>query len=300
MDGLSLKDRYAKVFEELNRNASSSNVIDETNVYQEINPFARSMMDGMVRENLLPGSRLEGRENFREFFEQIRAGKRGLILSEHYSNIDLPCIVHLLEHDASDFCPVLAKDIVAIAGMKLNEEDYRVKLMAEAYTRIVIYPRRSLSAAAHTEKQEAAEARGRKINMAAMRVLDRVRKENRPVLVFPSGTRYRPGRPETKRGLRGIDSYLRLFDIMILVSINGQCLRFDPKNPEDMVCDQVFADKVIVAASPVIDCKDFRAAAFEQIADNAEIDPKQYTIDKIMQRLEEQHEAYEKIRMDNL
>jgi glycerol-3-phosphate O-acyltransferase len=298
MDGLSLKDRYGKIFEELNRYANSSNVIDETNVYQEINPVARNMLDGMVRENLLPGSRLEGRENFKEFFERIRAGRHGLILSEHYSNIDLPCIVYLLEHDQSDFGPALAKDIVAIAGMKLNESDYRVKLMAEAYTRIVIYPKRSLSSIANTEEQEAAEARGRKINMAAMRVLNQARKENRPVIVFPSGTRYRPGKPETKRGLRGIDSYLRLFDIMILISINGQCLRFDPKNPEDMVCDQMFADKVIVAASNVINCKDFRTAAFKECAGNAEIDPKQYTIDKIMKRLEEQHEAYEKIRLD--
>jgi glycerol-3-phosphate O-acyltransferase len=297
MDGLSLKDRYGKIFEELNCHANSSNVIDETNVYQEINPFARNMMDSMVRENLLPGSRLEGRENFEKFFEQIRAGKHGLILSEHYSNIDLPCIVHLLEHDQSDFGPALAKDIVAIAGMKLNENDYRVKLMAEAYTRIVIYPKRSLSAIANTEEQEAAETRGRKINMAAMRVLNQVRKENRPVIVFPSGTRYRPGKPETKRGLRGLDSYLRLFDIMILISINGQCLRFDPKNPEDMVCDQMFADKVIVAASPVINCKDFRTTALAEVEGNTEIDSKQYTIDKIMKRLEAQHEVYEKIRL---
>ena len=297
MDGLSLKKRYGKLFEELKRYARSSNIIDETNVYQEINPYARIMLDNMVRENLLPGSRLEGRENFQEFYEQIRAGKRGLILSEHYSNLDLPCIVYLLEHDASDFGPALAKGIVAIAGMKLNEEDYRVKSMAEAYTRIVIYPKRSFSALASAQEQEAEETRYRKINMAAMRVLDRVRKENRPVIVFPSGTRYRPGRPETKRGLRGIDSYLRLFDIMILISINGQCLRFDPENPEDMVCDQMFADKVIVSASSVINCKDFRTASFAEIAGNVEADPKQYTIDKIMAQLEEQHEAYEKIRL---
>ena len=59
-----------------------------------------------------------------------------------------------------------------------------------------------------------------------MRALDRVRKEGQAVLVFPSGTRYRPGKPETKKGVREIDSYIRLSDVMMLVSINGNCLRF--------------------------------------------------------------------------
>jgi glycerol-3-phosphate O-acyltransferase len=298
MDGLSLKERYGELFEKLKQHASTSNVIDETNVYQEMNPYARAILNGIVRENLLAGSRLEGRENFKEFFEQISAGKHGLILSEHYSNLDLPCIVYLLENDKSDFGSALGAGVVAIAGMKLNENDYRIKAFAEAYTRIVIYPQSSLSAAAAKEAQEAEEMRGRKINMAAMRVLDRVRKENRPVLVFPTGTRYRAGKPETKRGLRGIDSYLRLFDVMILISINGQCLRFDPENPEDMICDQMFADKVIAAASPVINCKNFRAAAFAEAAGNAEIDPKQYTVDTIMRQLEAQHEVYEKVRLE--
>jgi glycerol-3-phosphate O-acyltransferase len=84
---------------------------------------------------------------------------------------------------------------------------------------------------------------------------------------------------------------------MILISINGQCLRFDPENPDDMVCDKMFADKVIVAASSVINCKNFRSKALAEVADNAEIDSKQHTIDKIMNRLEVQHEAYEKIRL---
>ena len=38
-----------------------------------------------------------------------------------------------------------------------------------------------------------------------------LKKQGKIILVFPSGTRYRPGCPDTKRGLREIDSYLRLF-----------------------------------------------------------------------------------------
>jgi glycerol-3-phosphate O-acyltransferase len=298
MDGLSLRDRYGKVFAEIANRANTAATVDDTNVYQEINPYSRKMMDDMVSENLLPGSRLEGREHFEDFYRHIKAGKHGLILCEHYSNLDLPCIVYLLEHDNSEFGPAIARDLIAIAGMKLNEEDPRIKSMAEGYTRIVIYPKRSLTALSDSDR-EAEEARGRKINMAAMRALDTVRKAHKPVIVFPSGTRYRPGKPETKRGLRGIDSYLRLFDCMILLSLNGQCLRFDPDDSGSMVSDRVYADKVIVTASPVIDCKEFRDAAFAESADNPDLDQKQYTIDKLMQIIEDQHEQCEKIRLQD-
>jgi glycerol-3-phosphate O-acyltransferase len=295
MDGLSLRERYGSLFEDAGKHSIMPRVIDETNVYQEENPIARKAMDNLVRENLMSGSRIEGRENFESFYRQIKEGKHGIMFSEHYSNLDLPCLTYLLENDGSELCKALGSGVITIAGMKLNESDYRVKAMAEAYTRIVIYPQRSLSVL--TPEQEEEEARGRKINMAAMRALDKVRREGRPILVFPSGTRYRPGKPETKRGLRGVDSYLRLFDIMILVTINGQCLRFSPDNPEDMLSDQIFADKVIVAASPVIECKKFRNDAFAETAGNPDIDQKQYAVDKLTDTFETQHAHYEKIRL---
>jgi glycerol-3-phosphate O-acyltransferase len=84
--------------------------------------------------------------------------------------------------------------------------------------------------------------------------------------------------------------------MMILVSINGQCLRFNPDNPEDMISDQVFRDTVIVAASPVIDCKKFRKDALAEAEGKPDADPKQYVIDKLMNIIEAQHERYEKIR----
>jgi glycerol-3-phosphate O-acyltransferase len=87
-----------------------------------------------------------------------------------------------------------------------------------------------------------------------------VRKEGNAVLVFPSGTRYRPGKPETKRGVREIDSYIRLSDVMLLVSINGNCLRFSD-DPADMLGDICEPDRIVMTASPVIDCVAFREEA---------------------------------------
>ncbi|MDR0451747.1 MAG: 1-acyl-sn-glycerol-3-phosphate acyltransferase [Treponema sp.] len=292
MDGLSLKERYGHLFGQLSKLSHAPAKINEFNVYEEGNPNTRKMIDAIVKENLLPGSRLEGREHFADFLEQVKAGKRGLFMAEHYSNLDLPIIFYLLEHDEGDFGGQIARRIVAISGLKLNEHDPLVRAYTEAFTRIVIYPSRSLAKVTDPEEIN----RGKKINMAAMRAMDTTRRNKQIIAVFPSGTRYRPGKPETKRGVREMDSYLRIFDVMIFVSINGSCLRLSPDNPEDMLADQVFHDKVIVASSPVMECKPFRNAILASIDPASGIDQKQATVNRVMELLEEQHLKYEKIR----
>ncbi|MDR3284886.1 MAG: 1-acyl-sn-glycerol-3-phosphate acyltransferase [Treponema sp.] len=290
-NGLSLKERYGHLFGELTRLSRTADIVNETNVYQEANPGTRKIMDGMLKENLLSGSRLEGKEHFFEFYQAIKAGKRALILPEHYSNLDLPVLCYLLEHDGSEAGREIAQKLVAIAGMKLNEQNPMVKAWAEGFTRIVIFPSRGLSNASPEE-----QIRGKKINMAAMRALDTAKRRGQPVLMFPSGTRYRPGRPETKQGVREIDSYLRTFDVMILVSINGCCLRLTENEPGNMLADQVYRDKIIIAASPVMDCRAFRLSVLDSIAGDTTIDPKQAIAGKIMALLEAQHSHYETVR----
>jgi glycerol-3-phosphate O-acyltransferase len=292
MDGLSLKERYGYFFDEIARISRAPEVIDPSNVYQESNPATRKILYELITENMLPGSHLEGKEHFAEFLEAIKEGRRALILMEHYSNLDLPALCYLLEHDGGDFGPEISRRMVSIAGMKLNEMNPLVRVLAEGFTRIVIYPSRSLAAVSDPEE----EARSRKINTAAMRAMDGVKRQGRPILVFPSGTRFRPGRPETKRGLREIDSYLRTFDVMILVSINGSCLRISSDDPENMVADQVFRDKIIAAASPVTECKSFRQEVIAGLTGSETIDLKQATADRIMELLEAQHNHYETLR----
>jgi glycerol-3-phosphate O-acyltransferase len=133
------------------------------------------------------------------------------------------------------------------------------------------------------------------INLASMRALDRVRKGGNAVLVFPSGTRFRPGKPETKRGVREIDSYIRLSEVMLLISINGNCLRFS-EDPHDMLGDVVKSDRLVMTASPVMECEAFRAEARAWAGDNAE-DKKQLVVDYVMKRLEDMHEENEKGRL---
>ncbi len=296
MKGIPLRQVIAPFLKELTTASHAADKIDSTNVYQEANPVTKMYMDKVVSEYTLPQSHLEGRENFIDFYEQVKAGKHGLILMEHYSNTDLPSLFYQLEKDGDPRLAELSKHIVAIAGMKLNEADPTVKAFAEGFTRVVIYPTRSLDAkeenAANEEEKKTEEQRARKINMAAMRAMDECKKRGDIILVFPSGTRYRPGKPETKKGLREIDSYLRLFDIVILVSINGCCLTIQD---EDMLNDLIAPVNQIMAASPVIECKPFRKNFMDALPQD-ESDPKQKMIDHVMELLEEQHNKYESYR----
>ena len=296
---LSIREKYVDMLKSIANVSVAAAKIDETNVYQKENPLTRKFMDELVADNMAEGSRLEGKENFREFLNAVKGGKHGLILMEHYSNTDLPALCYLLEHDLGEEGRDLSKRIVAIAGMKLNEADPLVRAFAESFTRVVIYPTRSLTKAEEKAQSEEdkieEEKRARTINLAAMRAMDKCKRDGEVILVFPSGTRYRPGYPETKKGLREIDSYLRMFDVMILVTINGSALTIDMNNPDDMLADFVAPAVQIFGSSPVLDCKNFRKDYLATLPES-EPDPKQKMIDHVMELFNEQHEKIEKMR----
>ena len=293
MEKISLKDKYCDFFKELASLSHAAAKIDETNVYQKANPATRKYMDKLVEDNTLPESRIEGVENFEKFYDLVCSGKSGLILMEHYSNTDLPSFCYLLEHSGNEKLADLSKRIVAIAGMKLNEASPVVRAFAESFSRVVIYPTRSLdkkSASAQSEEEaKAEEQKARKINLAAMHAMSDCKKRGEVILVFPSGTRYRPGHPETKKGLREIDSYLRLFDYVLLISINGSILEIQDENMLNDLCAPAVT---VFAAHEPIECKPFRNEYLATLSED-EPDPKQKMIDHVMELLEEQHAKVE-------
>lgn len=296
-----LKAVYGKYFAEMMQYSKAPAKIDNTNVYQEANKDLTKYMEMILRENFLPGSGLGNVENFKAFYDAVvKEGKRGLILMEHYTNLDLPAIIYLLKEYGEDWSKDFSERIVAVAGMKLNEASPAVRIWTEGFTRVVIYPTRSLDKVENSneteEEKKAEEKKARTINLAAMRAMDDCKKRGQIVLVFPSGTRYRPGHPETKKGLREIDSYLRLFDIVLPVAINGNCLRINPENSEDMLADLVAKDKVLLTAHSMLDCKEYRNSVLNSLPAD-EPDPKQKTIDGIMKILQKVHDEVEKTRL---
>jgi glycerol-3-phosphate O-acyltransferase len=263
-------------------------IVTEENVYQEGSDEILLFLDKMVESLVLPGSGIDGLENLEELYEKAEAGKSCLLLLEHYSNLDLSLLSYLLSK-AGKRGEEIRRSVVAIAGMKLNEENAAVSAFASAYTRIVIYPSRSLQHL-DAEKDRAEIIRSNSINRAAMKALIGLKHKGRLVLLFPSGTRYRPWDPSTKKGVREIDSYIKTFDYMCLVAINGEILHVVQG---DMMDDTVSKDVVLLTAGPVLSCSEFRSKVRgDETADdnNPEaIDRKQAVADAIMVELEKMH-----------
>jgi glycerol-3-phosphate O-acyltransferase len=267
-------------------------VISGDNVYQEGNEDILPLLDEMAASQMLPGSGVDGMENLEELLAKAESGKSCLLLVEHYSNLDLS-IVSLLARRAGGRGDAIAKALVAIAGMKLNEDNPVVAAFTSAYTRLVIYPSRSLHGL-DPEKKKIELARSLGINRAAMKTLDEIKTQGKLILVFPAGTRYRPWDPSTKKGVREIDSYIRSFDYMCCVALNGNLLRVQQT---DMMNDEVTKDVARVTAGPVCSCAEFRDKA-RAAADAAGIeDKKQAVVDAIMAELEKLHITAEEKRI---
>jgi glycerol-3-phosphate O-acyltransferase len=268
-----------------------SPIVTECNVYQPGAEDILPLLDTMVETLILPGSGITGMEYLIELWNKAVSGKACLLLLEHYSNMDLPIFSYLLRKEA-DHGKEIAGALVSIAGMKLNESNPSVAAFTSAYTRIVIYPSRSFHGS-DTEKNRAEIIRSNAINRAAMKALNEVKTSGKLILVFPSGTRYRPWEPDSKKGVREIDSYIKSFDYMCPVAVNGELLHV---RQGDMIDDFVSEDVVRFTAGPPLSCSEFRQEARARAEAAGVEDKKQATVDAIMERLEIMHIAAEEER----
>jgi glycerol-3-phosphate O-acyltransferase len=268
--------------------SKASAVVTEQNVYQKGAADILPLLDKMAETLLLPGSGITGLERLQDLLDKAASGKSCLLLLEHYSNMDLPVFSYLLRQEP-DPGKRISDALVAIAGMKLNVENPAVAAFTGAYTRIVIYPSRSLQHLdAAKDREEIVRSNG--INRAAMKALSEVKLQGKLILVFPSGTRYRPWDPSSKRGVREIDSYIKSFDYMCPVAINGEVLHV---RQGDMMEDSISQDLMRLTAGPVLSCRDFREKARAEAEAAGVEDKKQAAVDAIMRFLEDLHQAGE-------
>jgi glycerol-3-phosphate O-acyltransferase len=291
-----IKSKYARLVGELIARVPQEAQVSELNVYQEGIVSILPYIDTIIRDYLDDCSAIEGSENLEALYAHAQKGESTLILMEHYSNFDLPVFHYLLRKldahgDASG--ESIASSIAAIAGIKLNEENPAVHAFARAYTRIVIYPSRSLQIIKEKFKdpkelyQEM--RRSISINHAAMKALEGAKRSGKMILVFPAGTRYRPWDPSSKRGVREIASYIKSFSKFCLVSVNGNILRLNPSGA--MEDDILQKDRVIYSVSPVHDSREFLQSVRYDL--HFGDDKKQAIVDTIMDLLDAMHKETE-------
>lgn len=291
-----ISQKYRNSIMRMMASSRGQSLVTDRNVHQIGNPDVLPFIDHIIEENLLPGSGIRGEEYLAGLLEAAERGEPCLLLLEHYSNFDLP-IFHYLLRKGSPAGQRAAEILIAIAGIKLNETNPAVLAFTEAYSRLVIYPSRSLEIIKRNLKEPkelvAEIMRSTTVNRAAMKALAELKHAGHIILVFPSGTRFRPWDPTTKRAVREIDSYVKSFSKMCFVAVNGNILRLNPQGEmdEDLVCQ----DRVIYTVSPVTDCAEFRARVKHE--HHFREDKKQAVADEIMTELECMHEAAEKDRL---
>lgn len=263
--------------------------INAENVFQSGNEKIQDIIESALLQFAKPDSRILESKNLLELCEKTKQGKKCLILPEHYSNFDYPFIIKLLKMLGKEG-EEMASRCIAMAGVKLSEKSDAISMLTDAYNRIYVYPTRSLKNIEDPQVLATELKKARSINLASMRMMEKLREEGHIIVVFPTGTRYRPGVPETKRAIREIDSYIKTSDYMVLLSINGNCLRVS--ETEDMTNDMLVEDTILLEASPIIDCAEFRKDIASRLKDGE--DKKQKLADELMYRLDAMHKKNEK------
>ncbi|RPJ09281.1 MAG: 1-acyl-sn-glycerol-3-phosphate acyltransferase [Spirochaetaceae bacterium] len=293
---------YPEIALEIMNAATQDNVVTPHNVYQQGIHQNKAIITRIVNELLLPGSTIEGFENLVELFQLAKDGKSCLLFMQHFSNFDLPNMYELLARRGSEGEAIM-NSIIAIAGLKLNEEHDLVRGFTEAFTRLVICPSSFLKDITDDEELKEANIKRNAINMAAMWQLMRLKNKGHIILVFPTGTRYRPWDPSTGKGLTEVYPYVKSFNYMVLVSINGNTLRVNPNGK--MEEDLATRDLVIYSVSKVINCRDYRheldhERVKEDSREHNHHDSKEFIVDSIMAEMNRMHEETEKKRMELL
>lgn len=290
-----VREVYAREAALLMANSRAAGQVTRDQVFQAANTKNREIIDKILESLLLPGSSFENIEALIELYRLSQEGKSCLILMEHYSNFDIPAF-HYLIHSRPEAGLKVADSIIPMAGVKLNHESEFVRAFTEAYSRLVIYPSRSLRALEGSPAWAEEKKRSRAINMAALQQMVRRKHEGNIILLFPSGTRYRPGDPEGRKGLPEVDSYLRAFDYVLSIGIAGNVLRVNGEG--SMAEDFVVPDVLVFLAGQVGEAARIREEVRKGL--RPEQEPKQAVADAIMAELMSLHKEAKKIRSAHL
>ncbi len=294
---MTVTERFGEAARQLLDNTRHHGPVGPETVYQEAVPENRRIVDSVIDQLMKPGSRIEGIAHLERAAAHAASGGSVLLLMEHYSNFDIPALFYLLDRSGPAGMDA-ARRIIAVAGLKLNEESQFVRGFTEAFTRLVIYPSRSLNRVPDGPEKDRELKRSKAINLAAVHHMVRLKHNGHLILVFPSGTRYRPGDPSTRRGLKEVDSYIKQYDYIVPIAISGNILPIDPDHPANMERDICIEDVMVFTCGEMTGARDWRNRIRDSASANEDL--KQRVADAIMDWLAELHAHGDEIRQETL
>lgn len=271
------------------KNSIYSQDIFEADTWQPSNEKNFSLVLSLIEKLVYQNSRIENIQHIGKIQSLAAEGKSCIIMPEHYSNFDLPAFYYLIQTQAEHLLS-FSKTIISLAASKLNEESKVVLAFSEAFNRIMIYPARAKKDNADSMSNEALEKEKQLaiINQRAIKTLLKARDDGNPILMFPSGTRYRPEKPESRNALEQAASFLKRFDYVCFMGIAGNTLIVNPN--DNMAEDVIRKDSMVYWVDEPMLSKDFMNKV-EGGASN-----KQGVADYITKHLLSLHEKAENIR----
>ncbi|WDI34505.1 hypothetical protein PVA44_03260 [Entomospira nematocerorum] len=259
-------------------------------VYKSGSLKARRIADPLAAQLILPGSGIVDPHHLAESWELSQSGKSVLVLCEHFSNFDLTNITYLTDHE-----PLIGEEfankLTAMAGVKLSKESDRfITSFIKIYNRIVIIPSRTLNNLSAEEREEYNRRMG-PINMAALKEMTKRKMTGHPILVFPTGTRTRPNKPETAQAVKEIYSYIRSFDYIQFLSLNGVNLKVSASMSDDEPQPNI----IMMGAAKPISSQDFLEQAAIHCSKNVNL--RDFVPEYVMSQLHQLHDYVEPIRL---
>lgn len=238
----------------------------------------RADFRAICEAQFLPGSGLTGIDHLRELAERARAGEPGMVLASHGSNFDVPNLDTLAARVGGQD---VFDQLVFLAGRKLGEESPVTQMLSEVYPRLVVTPPAWFEQPGLTKEQL---ARGRRMNLTALRESRRVLRDGRLLFLFPTGTRERPGRPETRVALSQTANYLRMVKNVCLLGFRGNTL--PPHESGVMVREEVQQAALQIRISPVTTVDELTRATFGEVRTPRKDEERQQLADEVMRRIE--------------
>ncbi|MEM9424974.1 MAG: hypothetical protein AAF975_09345, partial [Spirochaetota bacterium] len=255
-EGMTFMEFFAPIIREIQANPNIEiPKITPTNVYSPGIPFYREIICKLGDRLMLPGSSLRNTEQFIELWQRCQKGESCLIMMEHYSNFDFPALLSLFERTAG-LGKEAADALLPIQAHKLTEGNRATPILSSAYSTITIYPSRQIDQIQDEEERSRVREISTPMNHAAIGEMTKRKYQGRIILVFPTGTRYRPWNPDSKRAVREAESYLKVFQNVLFVGLNGFCL--EPSRDENMENDLVKENVVLITAGTIVKGRQFR------------------------------------------
>ncbi len=284
METSELAEMAKKYSDKMRANHESGDNLKITpeNVYQEGVKHNYDLFMELMEKLMLPGSGVMGVENLLKTRPILDQKKSVLFLMKHAGNFDVSCFYSLVGREGPPYKDILDR-LVFIAGRKLNEDSVMVKTFTEVFNRIVIVPNREIPVKRGGEKPWEASAREEvikeagRINRAALREMVRLKKNGHIIALFPMGGRPKPHLKE--KGVKETTSYMRLFDYVYFIAMQGNLLPVGKK----MMEESPRQDRIVFRVSePVLTASYLEESRRRFEMQDKESDFDQFNVDRVM------------------